>query len=314
MFLGGPLRHAWRTVLSSKRMLVFVGLTDFLVCLPPTIYVLRQVGAAAAHRTDALDLAKRFDPDFFADLRAPESAFDENLTILVVASFVLYFVLRPFVLGAYVGLAATRRRVHLGYFAREGGALYWKFLRLAAVGGIAAYLLSIAAKPLLTQVTEWAASRSEPTANRYKLVTNLVVIGAFWVTSMVFEYARVGMRMSRRPGVLKELGRSALFVLQHPASTLAMLLVSLAFEFGVIAGFGWLIQVADGGYFTTSAIVLVLVQLVATLREAARLFHVAGAWQIRSAEAGDEGRDAAVVTPETDTPDVLRAPLPWNLR
>jgi hypothetical protein len=314
MFLGQPIRHAWNTVLSSKRMLLVVGLTDFVVCLPPTIYVLRQVAAASAHRTDALDLAKRFDPDLFADVGSAASGFDDNLRALVVSSLVLFFVLRPFVLGAYVGLAATRRRMHLGHAAREGGALYWKFLRLALVAIVAAYLLSIAAKPLLTQVNEWAASRTESTAGRYKLVTNVVVVGAFFaVTSIIFEYARVGMRMSRRPGVFRELGRSALFVLQHPASTLGMFLVSLVLEIGAIAGCGWLIQVADGGYFTTSAIVLVLVQLVVMLREAARLFHVAGAWQIRSVEGGDEHREA-VISPETDAPDVLRAPLPWNLR
>lgn len=314
MFLGEPLRHAWKTVLSSKRMLLVVGFMDFVVCLPPTLYVLRQVSGAAAHRTDALDLAKRFEPDFFFDVRSPAAAFDENLTVLVIASFVLFFLTRPFVLGAYVGLSATRRRVHLGQFAREGGAVYWKFLRVALVAGLTAYLLSIAAKPLLAQVDDWAASRPEPTAIRYRLVTNLVVFGAFSVASIIFEYARVGIRMSRRPGVLTELGRSALFVLQHPASTLTMFLVSFAIEIGAILGVGWLIQVADGGYFTTSAIVLVLVQLVVTLREAARLFHVAGAWQIRSVEAGDESKEAAVITPETDTPDVLRAPLPWNLR
>jgi len=313
MFLGQPIRHAWKTVLGSKRMLVIVGLTDFVVCLPPTIYVLRQVAAASAHRTDALDLAKRFDPDLFADVGNAASGFDDNLRALILSSFVLFFVLRPFVLGSYVGLAATRRRVHFGHFAREGGALYWKFLWLALVAAVAAYLLSIAAKPLLTQVSDWAASRTESTAGRYKLVTNIVVVGAFSAASIIFEYARVGMRMSRRPGVLRELGRSALFVLQHPASTLSMFLVSLVLEVGAIAGCGWLIQVADGGYFTTSAIVLVLVQLVVMLREAARLFHVAGAWQIRSFEAGDDHREP-VISPETDTPDVLRAPLPWNAR
>jgi hypothetical protein len=132
--------------------------------------------------------------------------------------------------------------------------------------------------------------------------------------AIIVEYARIGIRMSRRPGVLRELGRSALFVLQHPASTLSMFLVSLALEAGVIFGFGWLIQVADGGYLTTSAAVFVMVQLVVILREAARLFHIAGAWKIRAVEGGDERREPEVISPETDVPDVLRAPLPWNLR
>ena len=61
-------------------------------------------------------------------------------------------------------------------------------------------------------------------------------------------------------------------------------------------------------------IVLVVVQFVVTLREAARLFHVAGAWQIRSAEAGEERRAPEVIEPETPESDVLRSPLPWNVK
>lgn len=314
MFLGEPLRHAWRTVRSSKRLLVAVGCLDLAVCLPPTIYVLQRVHASSAHRPDALELAKRFDPDFFADLRGGASGFDESLTALCAVSFALFFLLRPFVMGAYVGLAATRRRVHLGHFAKEGGSVYWKFLRLALLAGIAAYLLSIAAKPLLNQVEEWAKLRAEPTANRYTLVTNAVVFGAFCLVAMIFDYARVGIRMNRRPGVIAELGRSALFVLQHPASTLAMYVVSFALDAGVILGCGWLVQVADGGYLTTSVIVLLLLQFIVILREAARLFHVAGAWQIRATEAGDERKKPDVVPSEPEGPDVLRAPLPWNVR
>ena len=315
MFLGQPLRHAWKTVRSSKRLLVAVGFLDFLVCLPPTLYVMRHVDGAASHRVDALDVAKRLDGDFMADLRGRAPGFDDDLALLCLASFVLFFFLRPFVIGSYVGAAASRRRAHFGRSAKEGGLVYWKFLRLACVAVVAAYLLSLAARPLLAQVDEWALLRAEPTANRYKLVTNFVVIyGAFSIVAIIFEYARVGIRMNRRPGVFAELGRSALFVLQHPASTLGLYLVCLGIEMGAIFACGWLIQIADGGYFTTSIIVLVLVQAAVTMREAARLFHVAGAWQIRAMEAADERRIAAAVVPEREEADVLRTPLPWNLR
>lgn len=313
MFLGEPLRHAWKTVRSSKRMLFAVGLIDLAVCLPPAVWLFVEVHADAAHRPDALELATRFDPDFFADLRnAP--GFDAGLTTLCAVSIGLFFLVRPFVLGAYVGLAATRRRLHLGQFAKEGGSVYWKFLRLSVLAAVVAYLLSIASKPLLEQVEEWAKLRAEPTANRYELVTSAVVFAAYCLVSMVFDYARVGIRMNRRPGVLAELGRSALFVLQHPARTLAMYVVSFALDAGVVLGCGWLVQVADGGYLTTSVIVLVLLQFIVILREASRLFHVAGAWQIRAAEAGDERTRAEIVPSEPEGPDVLRAPLPWNVR
>ena len=311
MFLGEPLKHAWKTVRSSKRMLVAVGCVDMICCFPAVFYVLRQMHAAAAHRPDALQIAKSLSPDLMADLR---TGFDDNLDVLCLTSLVLFFLIRPFVVGAYVGLSATRRRLHFGQFAREGGSVYWKFLRLALVAVVAAYLLSIAVKPLLEQVEDWARLRTEPTASRYKIVTNAVVFAGFHLVAMIFDYARVGIRLARRPGVFAEIGRSALFVLQHPMQTLAIYAISLGLEIGAIAACGWLLQVADGGYLTTTAISLVLIQFVVTFREAARLFHLAGAWRIRASEAGEEGREAEVTSPEPEGGDVLAVPLPWNVR
>jgi hypothetical protein len=314
MFLGAPLRHAWSTVARSKRMLLVAGFVETLVCLPPAIYVLRNVDAAAGRRVDALAIAQHYDPDFMADLRNRTPGYDENLTALCYASFVAFFFVRTFLSAGYVGLAANPRASRLSHFARDGAATYWKFLRLAVFAGVVAYLLSIAAKPLLAQVEDWAKLRAEPTAMRYRLVTQIVVFGAFCVVAMIFEYARVGVRLRRRPGVFAEVGRAALFVLQRPAATVALLLVSLVIEMGAVLACGWLVQIADGGYFTTTAIVLVLVQFVVTLREAARLFHVAGAWQLRAGAVGDERDAPEVVAPEEDRPDVLGAPLPWNTR
>ena len=314
MFLGGPLRHAWRTVLSSKRMILLVGFIDLLCCLPPVVYVMRTVHGEASLRADALPLAKRFDADFMADLRSHTAGFEENLAALCVVSLALFFLTRPLVMGSYVGLAATTRRARFSVFLKEGGAVYWKFLRLSALAVVAAFLLSIAAKPLFEQIEKWAASRPETTAVKYGLVTNAVVFGVFCVVAIVFEYARIGIRMNRRPGVVAEVSRSALFVLQHPVRTAALFLLSLAIEVAAIHGVAWCLQLADGGYLTTSVIVLVLVQFVVTLREAVRLFHVAGAWKIRNDEAGDERDEPEVIVPEPPESDVLRDPLPWNVR
>jgi hypothetical protein len=314
MFLASAVSHAFRVVRNSKRLLVVAGFADLLVCLPAAMYVLHRVHAEAGQRVDALDLAKRYDPDFMADLRNHAPGLDDDLMWLTVGCLALFFMLRPLVVGAFVSLAATRRRMRLPEILRESASTYWKFLRLSVFELVAVFLLAIATKPLLAQVAEWAGLRSEPTANKYRLITNLVVYGAFCVVAIVFDYARVGVRVERRPGVLGELGRAALFVLQHPARTFALFVASLAMEVGVVYGLGYFVQIADGGYFTTSIVVLVLVQLVVTLREAARLFHVAGAWHVRSSEAGDEARAGQPIRPDEPDSDVLRSPLPWNVR
>lgn len=314
MFLGATLTHALRTVRTSKRILLAAGFVDLLICLPPAVYLLRQVHGGAAHRADALDVARRLSSDFFADLRNRTSGFDDDLTALVVVSIVVFFFVRPFLAGGYVGLAASEQRSTFGRFAKEGGRAYFRLLFLGVIAALTAYLLSIAAKPLLVQVDEWALTRSENAANRYRLVTNLVVVGGFAVAAVIFDHTRVGLRLNRDRGVLAELGRSALFVLQHPGRTLLLFALSVAAELGVVWAGGALVQIADGGYLTTSAIVLVTMQAVVTLREAARLFHLAGAWQLRAAEQGDEPKEPLPVTPEPELPDVLRSPLPWNVR
>src|SRR5262245_52542765 len=91
MFLGEPLKHAWTTVRSSKRMLVAVGFVNLIVCLPPVLFVLRSVNAAAGHRPDALQLAQQLNPDLMADLRASGSGFDDALYVLCLSSLALYF-------------------------------------------------------------------------------------------------------------------------------------------------------------------------------------------------------------------------------
>jgi hypothetical protein len=52
--------------------------------------------------------------------------------------------------------------------------------------------------------------------------------------------------------------------------------------------------------------------LLVALREACRLFHLAGAWRIREAE--DRSLGSALRRPEGDVPDILDERLPWHAR
>jgi hypothetical protein len=314
MPFGEPLRHAVQTLRRGRRMLLVVALLDLLVCLPPTLHLLRRVHEDAANRPDALSLAHALDLDFAAELRGPVGALDSELTMLCAVSVGLFFLVRPLVLGGFVGVAATRRRVHLSQFLKDAGAVYWKFLRLAILGLAAYYLLAIAAKPLLAQVEEWAAVRSETTAQRYRLITNLVVLGAFGVVATILEYARIGIRLDRRPGILAHFWQAVLFVLQHPGRTLGLYLLYWVLEAAAIGGVGVVVQLADGGYYVTSAAVLLLFQLVVILREGARLFHVGCAWNIRAAEAGEDSGEEAAILVDREEGDLLRTTLPWNVR
>jgi len=302
---------AWRAVRRAKRLLALVSLVDMLVCLPAALYVGMSLHIAARHRTDATQLAKELDLDFMAEVRA-QAGFDQTLTLLIIGSLLLFLVARPLFIGGYVGIAARGgERVRFDEFVREGGGVYWKFLRLSLLAMFSAYLLSIAAGPLLEYIDDQAANfETEGPAERYRRITEIVVFCAFWIMGTVLDYARVGVRMHRRPGVIVEMFRSTIFVLQHPLETLGFSALAFSFEATVIWAFGYVLAAADGGYIVTSIVVLILVQLLVALREACRLFHLAGAWRIRARQEGSVA-DGGPHGGGEDGDDLLDN-LPWN--
>jgi hypothetical protein len=179
------------------------------------------------------------------------------------------------------------------------------------IGLVTAYLLSLAASPLLDYIDDQAANfRTEGPAETYRRITEAVVFAAFWVLGTILDYTRVGIRMHRRPGVLAELLRSAVFVMQHPVDTLGFSALSFGIEIAVIWGFALLLDAADGAYLITSVTILILVQVLVALREACRLFHHAGAWNIRRREEG--GGEAEEERADGLSRDDLLADLPWN--
>lgn len=311
MLLLDAASAGFAAVRRSKRLVALSGLVTALASLPLALWTGRAVHQSAAHRPDARSVAESLDADFFADVRSSSPGFDDDATALVVASLLLFFVVRPLVVGGYVGVAAAGRRIPFSQFVREGGHLYWKLFRVAVVGVVALYLLSLGLKPLQTWIGE-VASRlpSEATALRYRRAAEVFAFASCGAVAAVFDYARVGLRMHRPPGVLREIGISAMFVVRHPGRTLGFFGIAFAIEAAVIAAAIPLLRLADGAYVATSVVVLVLGQMLVTLREACRLFHLVGAWHIRRIdEAGRPSRAAAA----SGEPDLLDAPLPWNV-
>jgi hypothetical protein len=307
---AGAVRAAWRAVRRAKRLVGLVALVDALACLPAAIYVGLAVHRSAAHQTDATGLARTLDLDFMADLRGTDGDFDATLIALTASTLVLFFFVRPLFMGGYVAIAARGDRIRFDEFVRVGGAVYWKFLRIALIGLLTAYLLSLAASPLLDYIDDQAASfQTEGPAQTYRRITEAVVFAAFWLLGTILDYTRVGIRMHRRPGVFAELLRSAVFVLQHPVDTLGFSALAFGVEIAVIWVFALLLESADGAYLVTSVTILILIQVLVALREACRLFHHAGAWAIRRREEGpspEEERAAAMAH------DDLLSDLPWN--
>jgi hypothetical protein len=297
----------------SKRLLFCAALATAMAALPFAVWGARQADAVGAHRPDALEAARFLDPDMTADLRSANASFDADATTLVVVSLVLAFLIRPLLSGGYAGVAATQRRLTFGMFVREGGNSYWKYLRISAIGVVLLLLASVGLKPLLEQVRRFAdETASEVEARNARLLVEVIAFLALCLIPLVCDYARVGVRMRRRPGVFGELWRSVLFVLQHPFRTVGFYLTGLALEIALAAPLVLLLRAADGRFVRSSIVVLFLGQVLVAVREAARLFHLAGAWKIREAEEraapkGPEGSDL-------EGGDLLAQPLPWHVR
>lgn len=307
---AGAVRAAWRAVRRAKRLVGLVALVNLLVCLPAVLMYAVSVDRASATRVDSMGLARVLDLDFDAELFGQDGDLQATLVALIAGAFVLFFFVRPLVYGGYVAISARGDRIRFDEFVRVGGAVYWKFLRISLLGLLVVYLLSIAAKPLLEYIDDQAASfDGEGPAVTYRRITEAVVFAAYWLVGTILDHTRVGVRMFRRPGVLAEALRSAVFVLQHPVDTLGFSALVFGIELVVIWVFSLWLPILDGAYVATSAVVLLNVQLLVALREATRLFHLAGAWQIRRrAEGPDEDERARRAAASDD----LLSNLPWN--
>ncbi|MCG3135164.1 MAG: hypothetical protein HMLKMBBP_02670 [Planctomycetes bacterium] len=310
MSFGGSILAGLSAVRRSKRLLGLSAVSTALLSLPAAAWVGRRFHEAAAHRPDAVDLARSLDLDVLFDVKQGAGGFDADLTALVVAALVPYFVLRPLVLGGYCGVAATDRRLPFATFVREGGIVYWKFLRIALIGLLGLWGASLAAKPLIDTFDGFAKSAGdEGAAARYRLFSHVVAVGILFVPRLVMDYARVGVRIHRTPGVLRQTGRAALFVVSHPFRTVGVFLVARGFEIAAVLLFLPLLRAADGAYLTTTAVVVLLSTALVALREASAMFHVAAAYHLRRA---DETAPPPAPRSGEDGPDILEAPLPWR--
>ncbi len=212
--------------------------------------------------------------------------------------------------GGSCAIASTDRRLPFGLWVREGGILYWKFLRLLCVGIVALWALSLAAKPFLEWIDDLAKARpDDASAGRWNLTGHVAALSLLLLVKLVLDHTKVGMRIHRTPGVFRELLRSASFVLHHPFRCFGLFLIARAVDLAAIFLFAKLIQFADGAYIATSVVVAVLGLLLVAAREAAALFHIAAVFTLR--------REAArmPVPPahgDDQEPDLLDARLPWH--
>lgn len=313
MRITEAFRAGFQALRRSRRLLVLVALADALIALPPAVYVFTAIEQSAAHRLDATYLARSLDRDFFADLvRNDAPGFRLMITTLVAGALLVFFLVRPFVLGGYVGIAASEHRPRFDDFVREGGQLYWKFLRLSVASLVVLLALSLVARPLLESIDEQARRyQTESILVDWRRITEAVVFAVFLACATVFDHARVAIHRHRRPGVLGELARAFLFVAQHPARTLGFALVVFLLELGVLALAVPVFRWADGAYLVTTAVLFVLAQVLIFLREGLRVFHIAGAHHLRVAEESDPSL-LGTSTAQLADGDLLTN-LPWNL-
>ncbi len=305
------VREGFRAVRRSKRLVALAALIDLLVGLPAALFVFLAVHTSVGTHELATAHARSLDAELFADLRRADPSFDGMLTGLVAVALVLYFFAQPLIRGGYVGVAAhDDRRLPFADFVREGGATYWKFFRLALIGAVLTYLLSLAAKPLIEYMDGLAARIGDETSQlRYRRLTELFVFSAFLTLGTLLDYTRVGIGMYRRPGVLPEVARSSVFIIQQPFTSALFAITAFLVELGAVWALTPVLEKADGAYVLTSGVMLLLLFVVLFVREAARLFHLAGAWALRVAA---EGEAPAVHPPEPPREPDLLDDLPWH--
>lgn len=150
----------------------------------------------------------------------------------------LFFVASVFLSGGVVGRLVERERVTASGFFGDCGHFFWRFARLfllslpvyVVVVGSLSRLLSAALKPVYdAAATEWTSI----------IVSNvkfLIVVLAFSIVQMLFDYTKVRLAAEDSHQVLRSFGRTMGFVFRNFGRTWgAFLLVSVFFGLGFIA-------------------------------------------------------------------------------
>ena len=199
----------------KRRLVPRLWAVNFLFSLLAAAPLALAVHGQLAHSLEADAVLAKLDAHWLTDLSIRYMEASPLVTGLLLAAVALYLLLSVFLNGGVIGgLARAESRTTLADFFHDGGLYFWRFFR--------AFLLSIPCYLLIAGVlhgllaelldllgrraaTEWPAL----VLRNLRLLALVLLLG---LVSMFFDYVKIGLVTGGRSSVLKEAGRTLMFV------------------------------------------------------------------------------------------------------
>jgi hypothetical protein len=320
-------RDGWTRVAAAPAIIVGVFAMTFLLALPLAMIVrgmlAAHLGTSLAAETaatgvnydwwqefaaQASGLGTTFTPSiigFASVLDNISGVLDARRSILPIAAALgLYLTGWAFLSGGILDRYARQRPIRIYGFFGASGVYFFRFLRLAAIAGLAYWWLFTSVHPWLFEEQFVNLTRSmsvERTAVLVRVVFYSLFGTLLLATNVVVDYTKVRIVIEDRHSVLGALVAALRFIRSHARQVIALYALN-SLTFLVVIGAWALIAPGVGGSGGTMWIAFLLSQLYIVARLAGKLQFMASSVALFQANLAHAAYVSAPVPAWPDSP------------
>jgi len=215
---------------------------------------------------------------FASTLDALSSVLDHQRQAMPIAAAIATYLLAwLFLSGGIVDRYARQRRTRAYGFFAASGTFFWRFLRLAVVGGLAYWFLYAYVHDYLFGVFYVRATRDldvERTAFLWRMGLYAIFIALLAVVNVVLDYAKIRIVVEDRRSVIGALRASLAFIARNPGSVIGLYALN-TLTFVVVVGIWALVAPGAGPGGPRIWIAVGVTQLYLVARLAMKLQFIA---------------------------------------
>jgi hypothetical protein len=322
-------RDGWKRVAAAPAIVAGVFAMTFLLALPLAMIVrgllAAHLGSSLAAETaatgvnydwwqefaaQASGLGTTFTPSiigFAMVLDNVSGVLDARRSILPIAAALgLYLAAWAFLSGGILDRYARQRPIRIYGFFGASGVYFFRFLRLAAIAGLAYWLLFAYVHPWLFEeqfVNLTRGMSEERTAILVRVVFYSLFGALLLATNLVVDYTKVRIVVEDRHSVLGALLAALRFIRSHARQVIALYTLN-SMTFIVVIAAWVLIAPGAGGSGGTMWLAFLLAQLYIVARLAVRLQFMASYVSLFQANLAHAAYVSAPVPAWPDSPAV----------
>jgi hypothetical protein len=320
-------RDGWKRVVAAPAIVAGVFAMTFLLALPLALIVRGMLAAHLGTSLAADTAATGVNYDWWQEFAAQASGLgttftpsiigfamvldnvsgvlDARRSILPIAAAVgLYLAGWAFLSGGILDRYARQRPIRIYGFFGASGVYFFRFLRLAAIAGLAYWLLFAYVHPWLFEEQFVNLTRGmsvERTAILLRVVFYALFGALLLATNLVVDYTKVRLVVEDRHSVLGALVAALRFIRSHASQVFALYLLN-SLTFMVVIAVWALVAPGAGGSGGTMWLAFLLSQLYVVARLSVKLQFIASSVALFQANLAHAAYVSAPVPAWPDSP------------